>query len=356
MRKYLVFVCLAAACCHAQDNGGATSGNSPLKVDILTRVGYYGERVHGETDHSASGFKGDYLFLFVRGDINRQFSYSWRQRLNKGIDRSHLFEATDWLYVDYRPTDRWTLSAGKQVVLIGGYEYDRNPLDVFAPSEFWMNIGCFQFGASAQYAMGKGNDALTAQVAASPFRTDAHNDLLSYNLQWNGHHGIWHPMYSVNMIEHRPGRYISYLALGNRFTLGSVPLGEGKGEVPRVAVEADFMNRAASHQTVFFRDCSVIANVDWRIVPRVQVYGKVAYDVNRTTATDADLDIMPGTELTTVAAGVEYYPLKTELVRLHAGVAHTTGKNSNPGGSQVDGKLQMAVGLSAKIPVFKIDR
>ena len=47
-----------------------------------------------------------------------------------------FFNATDWFYVDYKPTEQWTLSAGKQVIDIGGWEYDYAPINLYYCSEF----------------------------------------------------------------------------------------------------------------------------------------------------------------------------------------------------------------------------
>lgn len=53
-----------------------------------------------------------------------------RHRLNKKNNDASFFDATDWLYLAYRK-DNWELSAGKQVVAIGGYEYDAAPIDLY---------------------------------------------------------------------------------------------------------------------------------------------------------------------------------------------------------------------------------
>lgn len=56
---------------------------------------------------------------------------------------------------------------------------------------------------------------------------------------WNGSHGFFDAIYSVNMMEYLPGRFINYISLGNKFTFD------------KVALELDVMNRASSHQTFF---------------------------------------------------------------------------------------------------------
>ena len=55
----------------------------------------------------------------------------------------------------------------------------------------------------------------------------------------------------------------------------------------------------------------------YRFSPMVSAFAKASYDVNR-THTDKDLGLNQGTEITRVGAGVEFFPLKDDRVRLHA--------------------------------------
>lgn len=48
--------------------------------------------------------------------------------------------------------------------------------------------------------------------------------MYAYNLMWNGRHGFFEAIWSANLLEYAPDRYISYLALGNRFSFGKVAL------------------------------------------------------------------------------------------------------------------------------------
>ena len=154
-------------------------------------------------------------------------------------------------------------------------------------------------------------------------------------------HGPFETLYSLNLLQYSSTKYISYISLGNRFRFGNTVL------------ELDFMNRAASHQTYFFRDCSVVADLKCKVLPKLKLYGKFIYDVNNTN-TDADKTVWAGTELTTYAGGLEFFPMKNkEDIRINAGVAHTHGKNANQNGTLLDDRLTVQVGLTAKLHLFK---
>ena len=127
---------------------------------------------------------------------------------------------------------------------------------------------------------------LRAQVCQSPFRCHfkaggTHTvDTYGYNLIWYGTHGPWSTMWSANMMELQEGRFISYLALGNELRLGK-----------QVSLQLDYMNRAAAHQTYFFRDCMVMGQLSYRPSEKFNLFAKACYDVNNTDNAE-DLCVM----------------------------------------------------------------
>lgn len=324
MRKvFCALLCWACSvCAQAQDE--------LLKLRLETRVDYQREYVDGEANHDNSGFKGKYFMLSADGHIGKHFSYAYRQRLNNSISDGSFFDATDWAYIKYRLDDHWSFSGGKEVVAIGGYEYDMNPINVYFASEYWNNIAPFQFGVSIGYTPNGGKDRFTAQVSESIYRKNA-PDMYSYNLMWIGSHGWFNTMYSANLVEYMPGKYISYIALGHRLNFG------------RVSIDADFMNRASSGHTYFFKDCSVIVNLNYSPIDKLNLFGKMSYDVNKTDKA-SDYSVMPGTEMKQVGGGLEYRPIKS--VRLHAAYAHAFGKNGNEEGTLKPGKDWASVGVT----------
>lgn len=329
MKKILTWVAvMSVLACHAQEN-------ALIDLTLQARGDYQRVYDDGEAVKDDCGFKGQYLNLIIKGEINEKFSYSYRQRLNK-ISKTSFFEATDWLHLDYKPIEDVVLSGGKQVVAIGGYEYDRAPIDLYYCSEFWNNVPCYEWGASASYSFNKGRDNLMFQFCESPFRSFYSNaDMYAYNLQWTGNHGLWSTLWSVNLMEWRQGRFINYIALGNEFNF-----------TPRLRLQLDVMNRASSHQTFLFKDCSVMAELAYRPVPKLNLFGKFTYDVNR-SGTAADMLVHDGTELKSVGAGLEFFPIRGKMdVRLHANYSYAWGTNTNLYGVMQDRQSYVSVGAT----------
>ena len=98
------------------------------------RASFHQETEDGEYN---SQMTGDYLNLHLLGHISPKIDYRIRQRLTKKVfDERNMFNATDFMYLNWQATDRWSFMAGKQTVLIGGYEYDAAPIDVYYYSQF----------------------------------------------------------------------------------------------------------------------------------------------------------------------------------------------------------------------------
>lgn len=295
----------------------------------------------GKTADSQTGFHGKQLVTRIDGRIVKGLTYSWRQRFNKFSRDMAFFDATDWIYLDYA-FSKFNFTAGKQVVAIGGWEYDRNPIDIFAGSLFWNNINCYEFGLTAGYNV-TADDHLMLQVTQSPFFTAANRNMYAYNIMWTAHHGIFAPIYSLNLLEYEKGRYISYIVLGNKFNIGNV------------SIELDLMNRAASHQTFFFKDMSVMGDVAWQITDRWGVRGKLTYDVNH-SGRNADYTVFDGTEMTMAGGDVEYYPLlkNKHTLRLHAGCWYAWGNNANKADAFQDKTLYFSAGITWNMNLLDI--
>lgn len=321
------------------------SGNDDAKTELVNlttyaRFDFQREYTDGDVVKPNSGFEAKYLMFKLNGTIIPGLEYSWRQRLNKQHTDGNFFDATDWLYLDYR-YKKSSFSAGKQIVAIGGWEYDRAPIDIYSSSVYWQNVSCFQLGASVAYHFSDKNSVLV-QMTESPFFKREDRDLYSYNIMWTGNNGIFRSLWSANLVEYADSKYISYISLGNRFDIDR-----------KWRIELDFMNRAASKQKFLFSDCSFIADICFYPGERWGIFGKYTYDVNR-TSNGADFDVLPGTELNMAGAGVEYFPLikkKTDL-RFHFNAFYSWGKNGNADNVMQNKSLMMDLGITWTMNIF----
>lgn len=303
-----------------------------LNLRLETRLDWQGNWDDGDLQKDYSGFAGKFLNIRLDGNITPNLSYSWRQRLNKMHKDTSFFDATDWIYLNW-DIDRWSFAGGKQVVAIGGWEYDRAPIDLYGCSVFWNNIPCYDIGASVQYHF-SGSDALKFQFCQSPFYTSDNRNMYAYNVMWNGSHGIFTPIYSLNFIEYIPGEFMNYIALGNKF------------DVDKVSLELDVMNRTPTACWKAFKDMSVMAEVQYRPTGKWNIFGKFTYDVNK-SGSYADVTVQEGTELKMAGAGVEFFPFKNSkhTLAFHANVFYSWGHNANSADLMQNKTLNAAIGV-----------
>lgn len=285
-----------------------------------------------------TGFRGQWLNMRLDGEIAPGLTYSYRQRFTKATD-VRFFDATDWIHIDWKAMDKLSLSAGKQVVAIGGYEYDRAPIDLYYCSEFWNNIACYQMGVSATYNVSE-NDALLAQFCNSPFRGWIGNNTYALNLMWYGNHGFWETMWSFNTMENVNDTVMNYIALGNRFNF-----------TKKLRLDVDLMTRSTYQDISLFDSMSLMTEFSAMVGEGSRVFAKYTFDKN--DAVYDDVMVHPGTWMNMVSAGAEFNLLKQnrDALRFFCVAAYNFGDNANPDGTKMGGETFIQAGLKWKMRI-----
>ena len=278
------------------------------EVSIDTRATFHQQTTDGVYD---SHFQGDYLNLHIKGQLADNLTFRVRQRLNKEIDEKNPFRATDFLWLKWQASPKWSFTAGKQAILIGGYEIDSPPIDVYYYGAFSNRLyQYYAFGATATYSPAPGQD-ISFEFCPSPISPGT-QDAYSYNLYWSGHFGpIWKTTWSYNYVEDELHRKMNWIVLGNKFFFGDL------------VVDVDLLNRAAFKQPRFFlTDWTAIVKAIWT-VGKWNLCTKFGYEKNAAENVDEngisyDLVLPAGHDFLYGGAGVEYFPLGDDRLRLHA--------------------------------------
>jgi len=276
-----------------------------------------------DNSSTLSSFDGRYLNILLEGEISDKFSYNYRQRmiLDSKFDYQSFFNATDWMYLSYKIYKNFSFSAGKQIVAIGGFEYDAAPIDLYFWSNFWNNVICYQIGGTVSYKTTDEKHTIGLQVTNSPFATQTLQSIYSYNLIWYGNFNGFNSIYSLNRIEVEKDNFINYITLGNKFSINNL------------SIEVDLMDRFFDQQSKPLSDYSVIGNVKYAVNNKIKLFVKTGYDQNKAQK-PADLFIYdrfvePGTEYFFYGLGAEYYPLGSKDVRIHAAWATNNDQLQN---------------------------
>ena len=279
------------------------------EIFVDTRATLHQETTAGDYE---SYFQGDYLNLHILGQLSDRLSFRVRQRFNKKIDDKNPFNATDFLWLKWQATQRWSFTAGKQPILLGGYEIDSAPIDVYYYGAFTNNLyQYYAFGISAHFSPAP-DQTLTAQFIPSPISPAAQNSY-SYNLHWNGQFFPgWKTLWSLDYVEDEFHRMMNYIILGNKFVFSK-----------DLFLDVDMINRASIKQDrFFFTDWSLIGKLIWT-VGKWNICTKIGYERNDAANVDAnglsyDLTLPAGNDYFYGGAGLEYFPLGNDNLRLHA--------------------------------------
>ncbi len=283
----------------------ARNGVDSLFFDV--RGTFHQETMDGKYD---SRLQADFLNLHIYGTVADHLTYRVRQRLNRGIDKENVFSATDWLCLFWQAGPKWTFTVGKTAVLIGGYEFDSAPIDVYFYSQFCRGLKQgFSFSVNAEHHF-KPTQHLAFQVANSPLSWGFRN-CYAYSVAWRGQVAPWwQTIWSANLMEDESHRMINYLSLGNHLIFGGL------------TVDFDMTDRFNVRQRNWLSDYTLISKVIWN-VGKWNYCAKVGYEKNAADNVDPrgrtyDVVIAPGTEYVYGGCGIEFFPLGNPTVRLHA--------------------------------------
>lgn len=274
------------------------------------------------------GFTGRYFNLILGGNINEHFSYFFRQRIIPKEGMPNLFDNTDFLYLTWKINKNFSITAGKQCLHIGSFEYDAPPIDVYMPTEFWNQVYCFQLGVAATYTDDEGKNSVVVQMTNSPNVYDGTiaerifgRGLFAYNLAWYGNFNHFKTIYSVNMIEYERGKFVNYISLGNKL------------DFDHWSFYLDYMNRAASFNR-FFADFTLVGRLDVKLGKSFVVFAKGGHDQNNAellgTEKPKDMMVKPGYSYSFAGLGLEYRPANYRDLRVHAYMLYRTSRVIEP--------------------------
>ena len=287
------------------------SAQEKFKLDFYTRVDYNWIDGTDVITDEYSGFKGRYLFIRGEGNLGDGFHYSFAQRLNVKITDNNFFDATDWSFLDYTtPRGGWTFSAGKIVLDVGSYEYDGNPIDIPFFSQYNILIEAYLFGTSVTRHATE-NDDFMFILTRSPYDTPENNHL-AYTLEWRAHHGCWHPIYTIGCSEQDDFDPFMTLGLGNLFKWNNGYL------------ETDFVGRQEyGHRDLSKSSFTTSMRAQYKLTDRTALICKTVFDYNKANIYDRTIPMNTNTRI--YGAGVEFYPVKSEDIRLFGIFAHACG-------------------------------
>ena len=271
---------------------------------------------YGNND-GAGLFMGDGLYLDINGYISPHFSYSINHRLaSTYYEDNSGFNGTNWLTLTFEAGD-FALTAGKDALLVGSFEYDVYDLDTYYDmnSTFYNEFDCWQRGVSGAWYPAEDQEVLL-QLANSPF-SYGEPDLFALAAGWRGAWDCYESYWTANLWQYGPKDFVKSVNLGNRFHFGNF------------SVDLDLMGRFSEMEAPF-SGFTVAFAPSYEISDWGRIFAKGVWE---------DDNLIYG-------AGFEYFPLKENKdIRLHAAWAYNEYMYGNTLNIGLTWKMNMTRGI-----------
>jgi len=201
---------------------------SNVKVRAMMRTEFRAESL-AEGEPIETNFRLKPAMLQLTGDFGKHLSFAIRNRFDWPTDIQSDGTPMSLIVanIQIKPNDKLKFILGKQMMMMGGWEFDYNPMEVFFYSMVGDNLQGFQTGASVHYNVGKQALALQlTKVTDRGYQVGDFKNAWNTTMFWGGDlfDGIYKPLWSYTFTNAGEGKYLHSIMLGNQFNIGRVRL------------------------------------------------------------------------------------------------------------------------------------
>ena len=343
MKKILLLTLLfVPLTMNAQQDKDASAGEESL-FEKVTKIEKKQDNFHfllnlnnsfdvnqADGDFQNAKFNMRQIRIEAKGNINKTFSFRWRQRLNRnnspapdGIDNMPT-SSIDVAGIGVKTSDVFSMFLGKQCAAYGGIEFDLNPIEIYEYSDMVDYMSNFLTGANFQFQLNP-NHQLQLQVLDS--RSASMEDMyglgydhskvpLLYTVNWNGSFGgVFNTRWSYSIMSQAEGYQSHYIALGNELNLDKfnaffdvMYMREGidrEGIVTGIVGPKDDQGHQNDAEYLSF-----VMKAQYRISPKWNVFVKGMLENEGLSKASGVLEKGKYRTAYGYLAGIEYYPLQ----------------------------------------------
>ena len=325
-------------------------------------------------------FKMRQLRIEMKGNINDWLSYRYRQRLNRSNDSNGMIDnlptSIDYAGIGIKLNEQFNLFVGKQCAAYGGIEFDLNPIEIYEYSDMIENMNNFLTGVNVGYnltpsqqfnfqILNSRNGSFDSTYGITEDVNGHLPDLKSgklplvYTLNWNGNfNDVFKTRWSASVMNEAKSRNLYYYALGNELNLGKfnmfLDFMYAREGIDRNGTITGIVGRPGGHNAFNAGYLSLVTKLNYRFLSKWNAFVKGMYET--ASVTKSTEDIAKGKYRTSwgYLAGIEYYPMKTNLHFFLTYVGRTYDFTSH---AKVLGETdystnRLSVGFIWQMPVF----
>lgn len=207
-----------------------------IQFDLHVKSTFNAEFPNPKNGKDEAKFRFDHLMVDLHGHITDKLSYKYLQRVHQGIgafETENLSSTINYAYLKYNFNNRFAVTAGRQSVNLGGFEYNEYPINIYDFNFIINNFSCYLTGLQFQYNPSP-TQSLSVQVLNNRqgSMTEAYGELpeniekpfapLYYTLAWNSSYAsdLLKLRCSVTAGEQAKGKWMVLAAAGARLQLG----------------------------------------------------------------------------------------------------------------------------------------
>jgi len=370
----IFWACLSSSLLFAQSSDGNTSKSVDLSLHL--RPAYHAQFDGTPMEFESGGFKFDHVMIDLGGQLTPKLSYRYLQRLNKVspiFTKENLPSTIDYAYLIYAFNERFSMTAGKQALSIGGFEYNKYPVDVYDYSGISNLISCYLTGVQVAFAPTQ-NQEFSFQIVNNRMGTwqeaigtpqiglEAPTLPLYYSLGWNSSYldNALQLRYAANITSPAKGKTLIMVSGGQKWESGpfSVYI-DAFYQHSEIDYLGGIRNLTISPQNVVenVNYFSLLGEANYRFQPQWNILLKCFYDNFSTYKSSIFLD--KGNCLTSwnYQAGIEFYPNKDD--NLHLFLIATSANYLKPTVAFIatpDNSFRISAGFIYRVPVLSLHR
>jgi hypothetical protein len=368
--------CLSGSSLFAQ----SADEDIPKSVDLSLhlRPAYHAQFNGTPLEFENGGFKFDHIIVDVGGQVTPKLSYRYLQRLNKVspiFTKENLPSTIDYAYLKYALNNLFSITAGKQALSVGGFEYNKYPVDVYDYSGISNYITCYLTGMQVAFTpvqnqefsfqivnnrMGTWREAIgTPQIGS---QLEAPTLPLYYSLGWNSNYldNALQLRYAANITSPAKGKTLVMVSGGQMWQSGPFNIYiDAFFQHSEIDYLGGIRNLTISPQNVVenVNYFSLLGEANYRFQPQWNILLKCFYNNFSTYKSSVFLD--KGNCLTSwnYQGGIEFYPMKDD--NLHLFLIATFKNYLEPAVAQVitpDDSFRISAGFIYRIPVLSLKR
>lgn len=325
-------------------------------------------------------FKMRQLRIEMKGNINNWLSYRYRQRLNRSNEGGGMIDnvptSIDYAGIGIKLSDRFNLFAGKQCAAYGGIEFDLNPIDIYEYSDMIDNMSNFMTGLNVGYnlsatqqlnlqILNSRNGSFDSTYGITENEVGKLPDLQSgklplvYTLNWNGNfNNVFKTRWSASVLNEAKNKNMYYFALGNELNVNKFNMFfdfmYAKEDIDRNGTITSIVGRPGGHNAFDAGYLSLVTKLNYRFLPKWNAFVKGMYET--ASVTKGSEDVAKGKYRTSwgYLAGIEYYPMETNLhfFLTYVGRNYNFSSCAKTLGQENYSTNRVSVGFIWQMPVF----